>query len=141
MLAEIENRLFVGGTDKKGKNPMYCLNSLDSKLFRCTVKFIVYQLKYDSFLPYTIVNTITQNVLFCSVRSAGEIMAVSLAQGGPCPTFLREWCFSYICSGDSDNIEVSDSDVTDPELSMLVERVIIIGSQYLHTMFNNMSSI
>ncbi|XP_049916271.1 uncharacterized protein LOC126399950 [Epinephelus moara] len=79
MLAEIENRLFVGGPDKKGKNPVYCLNSLDSNYF----------------------------------RSAGEVMAASLAQGRPCPNFTREWCFKYLCSGDSDSILVSASDVTD----------------------------
>ncbi|MEQ2195346.1 hypothetical protein XENOCAPTIV_011290, partial [Xenoophorus captivus] len=33
MLAEVENRLFVGGSDKKGKNPYICLNSLDSNFF------------------------------------------------------------------------------------------------------------
>ncbi|XP_073319588.1 G2/M phase-specific E3 ubiquitin-protein ligase-like [Pagrus major] len=89
MLAEIENRLFVGGSDKKGKNPVYCLNSLDSNYF----------------------------------RSAGEVMAASLAQGGPCPKFMREWCFRYLCSGDSDSILVSPSDVTDLELSQLIERI------------------
>lgn len=41
MLAEIENRLFVGGPDKKGNNPVYCLNSLDSRFFRCAVEIIV----------------------------------------------------------------------------------------------------
>ncbi|KAF4114045.1 hypothetical protein G5714_004268 [Onychostoma macrolepis] len=56
MIAEIETRLFIAGVDKKGKNPVYCLNSLDRNYF----------------------------------RSAGEIMAVSLAQGGPPPVFLRE---------------------------------------------------
>ncbi|XP_075888901.1 uncharacterized protein LOC142892574 [Nelusetta ayraudi] len=89
MLAEIENRPFVGGPDKKGKNPLYCLNSLDSRFF----------------------------------RSAGEVMAASLAQGGPCPNFMREWCFRYLCSGDADSILVSASDVTDLELSLLVERI------------------
>ncbi|XP_030578768.1 uncharacterized protein LOC115775375 isoform X2 [Archocentrus centrarchus] len=89
MLAEVENRLFVGGSDKKGKNPVYCLNSLDSNFF----------------------------------RSVGEIMAASLAQGRPCPNFLRDWCFRYLCSGDSDSIQVSASDVTDFELSQLIERI------------------
>lgn len=56
-------------------------------------------------------------------RSAGEVMAASLAQGGPCPKFMREWCFRYLCSGDSDSILVSPSDVTDLELSQLIERV------------------
>ncbi|CAL8242069.1 unnamed protein product [Merluccius merluccius] len=89
MLAEIENRLFVGGSDKKGKNPAYCLNSLDSNYF----------------------------------RSAGEVMAASLAQGGPCPNLMREWCFRYLCSGDTDSIQVSASDVTDFELLQLIERI------------------
>ncbi|CAL9706629.1 unnamed protein product [Knipowitschia caucasica] len=34
MIAEIEKRLFVGGVDKKGKNPVYCLGSLDKNYFR-----------------------------------------------------------------------------------------------------------
>ncbi|MED6270813.1 hypothetical protein CHARACLAT_014065 [Characodon lateralis] len=89
MLAEVENRLFVGGSDKKGKNPVYCLNSLDSNFF----------------------------------GSVGEIMAASLAQGGPSPNFLHEWCFRYLCSGDSDSIQVSASDVTDFELSKLIQRI------------------
>lgn len=50
-------------------------------------------------------------------------MAASLAQGGPCPNFMREWCFRYLCSGDADSILVSASDVTDLEMSLLVERV------------------
>ncbi|XP_042609898.1 uncharacterized protein LOC109078860 [Cyprinus carpio] len=69
---------FLTGPDKKGKNPIYCLNSLDCNYF----------------------------------RTAGEVMTASLAQGGPCPNFLREWCFKYLCSGDSDSIQVSASDVT-----------------------------
>uniref|UniRef100_A0A1A7YVL2 HECT domain-containing protein n=1 Tax=Iconisemion striatum TaxID=60296 RepID=A0A1A7YVL2_9TELE len=89
MLAEVENRLFVGGSDKKGKNPVYCLSSLDSNYFRIV----------------------------------GEIMAASLAQGGPCPNFLREWCFRYLCSRETDSIQVSASDVTDVELSLLIERI------------------
>lgn len=50
-------------------------------------------------------------------------MAASLAQGGPCPNFPREWCFKYLCSGDSDSIQVSASDVTDLELSQLIVKV------------------
>uniref|UniRef100_A0A672KXG5 HECT domain-containing protein n=1 Tax=Sinocyclocheilus grahami TaxID=75366 RepID=A0A672KXG5_SINGR len=89
MIAEIETRLFIDGVDNKGKNPVYCLNSVDRNYF----------------------------------RSAGEIMAVSLAQGGPPAVFLREWCFQYLCSGDYDSIQVTTSDVTDLEFSLLVEKV------------------
>ncbi|MED6234231.1 hypothetical protein ATANTOWER_025004 [Ataeniobius toweri] len=34
MIAEIEKKLFVGSADKKSKNPLYCLNSLDNSYFR-----------------------------------------------------------------------------------------------------------
>lgn len=129
MLAEIENRLFVGAPDKKGKSPLYCLNSLDSNYFRCVVKFIVFSF---SILIVILLNLVLYNcsyfwavyfLCFVLIRSAGEIMAASLAQGGPRPNFMREWCFSYLCSGDSDSIQVSASDVTDGELSLLIEKV------------------
>ncbi|KAI7810992.1 hypothetical protein IRJ41_009060 [Triplophysa rosa] len=85
MISVIETRLFISGVDKRGENPVYCLNSLD--------------------------------------RNYSEIMAVSLAQGGPPPVFLREWCFQYLCSGDHDSIRVSTSDVTDLEFSLLIDKV------------------
>ncbi|XP_048878488.1 uncharacterized protein zgc:112970 isoform X2 [Brienomyrus brachyistius] len=89
MLSEIERKLFVCNGDGKGKNPVYCLNSLDQKYFRV----------------------------------AGEIMSVSLAQGGPPPSFLREWCYQYLCSGDADHLQVCTSDVLDMEMSLLIAKV------------------
>ncbi|KAM4565317.1 uncharacterized protein V3H82_014338 [Fundulus diaphanus] len=56
-------------------------------------------------------------------RTAGEVMGASMAQGGPLPNFMREWCYRYLCSGDSDSIQVSTSDVTDSELSHLITEV------------------
>uniref|UniRef100_A0A667ZG40 HECT domain-containing protein n=1 Tax=Myripristis murdjan TaxID=586833 RepID=A0A667ZG40_9TELE len=92
MVAGIEKKLFTGSTDNKGKNPLYCLSSLDNNYF----------------------------------RTAGEIMAASMAQGGPLPNFMREWCYRYLCSGDSDSVQVSTSDVTDLELSQLIMEVMLI---------------
>ncbi|XP_058240290.1 uncharacterized protein LOC131349006 isoform X1 [Hemibagrus wyckioides] len=89
MLAEIEKKLFLGSTDKKGKNLLYCLNRLDHNYF----------------------------------RTAGEVIAASMAQGGPLPNFMCEWCFRYLCSGNSDSIQVSTTDVTDLELSQLIMKV------------------
>ncbi|XP_049447498.1 uncharacterized protein LOC125897975 [Epinephelus fuscoguttatus] len=85
MVAGIEQKLFTGSPDNKGKNPLYCLNSLDNNYF----------------------------------RTAGELMAGSMAQGGSLPNFMHEWCYRYLCSGDSDSIQVSTRDVTDLELSQL----------------------
>ncbi|MGL4765051.1 MAG: hypothetical protein ACRC2N_08515 [Aeromonas sp.] len=118
MIAEIETRLFINGVDKKGKNPVYCLNSLDRNYFR-----------YADLINATLFTLIHFWLILrfcfihCGIRSAGEIMAVSLAQGGPPPVFLREWCFQYLCSGDYDSIQVTTSDVTDLEFSLLIEKV------------------
>ncbi|XP_068604876.1 uncharacterized protein [Brachionichthys hirsutus] len=32
-------------------------------------------------------------------KVAGEIFAVSIAQGGPAPRFLQEWCYHYLVTG------------------------------------------
>ncbi|XP_075331966.1 uncharacterized protein LOC142390434 [Odontesthes bonariensis] len=53
-------------------------------------------------------------------RTAGEIFAVSLAQGGPPPCFLRSWCFDFISSGE---LNVTKADVDDVEYASLIERV------------------
>lgn len=41
---------------------------------------------------------------------------------------MRLWCYRYHCSGDSDGVQVSASDVTDTELSLLIERIISAGN-------------
>uniref|UniRef100_A0A3B3HCP9 HECT domain-containing protein n=1 Tax=Oryzias latipes TaxID=8090 RepID=A0A3B3HCP9_ORYLA len=43
-------------------------------------------------------------------RTVGEINAVSLAQGGPAPAFLKEWCYGFICTGDIDLCSLSKED-------------------------------
>lgn len=93
---------------------------------------LAYQVQYYLTLSNIIVNTFRQFICcFVLIRSAGEVMAASLAQGGPCPNFMHEWCFRYLCSGDADSILVSASDVTDLELSLLVERVSTILSKFV----------
>ncbi|XP_049450807.1 uncharacterized protein LOC125900079 [Epinephelus fuscoguttatus] len=56
-------------------------------------------------------------------RTVGEIMAVSLAQGGPPPAFLREWCYNFLCTGEVDLNSLSQEDVTDLESCLLISRV------------------
>jgi len=55
-------------------------------------------------------------------------MAVSIVQGGPPPNFFREWCYGYISTGEMDRDSISKEDVTDPELSQLMEEVIFFFS-------------
>ncbi|XP_051802261.1 uncharacterized protein LOC110964566 isoform X1 [Acanthochromis polyacanthus] len=57
-------------------------------------------------------------------RTIGEIMAVSLAQGGPPPAFLKEWCYNFLCTGEVDCHSLSTEDVADLESSLLISRVL-----------------
>ncbi|CAM4571053.1 unnamed protein product [Leuciscus chuanchicus] len=56
-------------------------------------------------------------------KTCGEIFAVSVAQGGPPPNFLKKWCYDYICTGAIDKDDMSKDNVTDPELIELIEKV------------------
>ncbi|XP_029981811.1 uncharacterized protein LOC115413216 [Sphaeramia orbicularis] len=56
-------------------------------------------------------------------RTIGEIMAVSLAQGGPPPAFLKEWCYNFLCTGEIDFHSLSKEDVADLESCLLISRV------------------
>lgn len=54
-------------------------------------------------------------------RVAGEIFAVSLAQGGPAPKFLQEWCYHFLLTGNLENI--TKDDIHDLEFSSLIKMV------------------
>uniref|UniRef100_A0A9J8CA89 HECT domain-containing protein n=1 Tax=Cyprinus carpio carpio TaxID=630221 RepID=A0A9J8CA89_CYPCA len=56
-------------------------------------------------------------------RTAGEVFSVSLAQGGPAPRFLRQWCFDYPSAGDLDEANLTKDDVDDAELFELIQKV------------------
>uniref|UniRef100_UPI0037E9816A G2/M phase-specific E3 ubiquitin-protein ligase-like n=1 Tax=Semicossyphus pulcher TaxID=241346 RepID=UPI0037E9816A len=56
-------------------------------------------------------------------RVVGEIMAVSLAQGGPPPAFLKEWCYNFLCTGEVDFNSLSLEDVSDLESCLLISKV------------------
>ncbi|KAI7790189.1 hypothetical protein IRJ41_008978 [Triplophysa rosa] len=55
--------------------------------------------------------------------TAGEIFAVSLAQCGPAPCFMREWCYSYLTTGEVDVTRICKDDVDDVEYSLLIAKV------------------
>ncbi|KAK0133136.1 G2/M phase-specific E3 ubiquitin-protein ligase [Merluccius polli] len=106
MIAGIESKLFIGSDVGKGKNPLYCLNSLDKNYF----------------------------------RTAGEVMAASMAQGGPPPNFMREWCYRYLCSGDLDSVQGATSDVTDLELSQLIMEINSATEENIHELVDGIVS-
>ncbi|XP_041854033.1 G2/M phase-specific E3 ubiquitin-protein ligase-like [Melanotaenia boesemani] len=59
----------------------------------------------------------------CNFKTCGELLATSLAQGGPAPNFLTRWCYHFLCHGEilSDG---GPDEVTAPDIKSLVERVL-----------------
>ncbi|KAK9526322.1 hypothetical protein VZT92_015030 [Zoarces viviparus] len=51
-------------------------------------------------------------------RTAGEVFAVSIAQGGPAPRFMQEWCYDYLFSEN-----LSSQGVHDSTLSPLIKMI------------------
>ncbi|KAM6932103.1 G2/M phase-specific E3 ubiquitin-protein ligase-like [Lycodopsis pacificus] len=56
-------------------------------------------------------------------RTVGEILAVSLAQGGPAPAFFSPWSYSYLCSGQINPTVLNSDAVADVQLRVLIEQV------------------
>ncbi|XP_057185327.1 uncharacterized protein LOC130551612 isoform X2 [Triplophysa rosa] len=54
-------------------------------------------------------------------RVAGEVFAVSLAQGGPAPRFLQNWCYDFLLSGNLENI--TKETVYDVDISPLIQKI------------------
>ncbi|XP_056329648.1 uncharacterized protein LOC130241741 isoform X1 [Danio aesculapii] len=51
-------------------------------------------------------------------KVAGEIFAVSIAQGGPAPRFMQEWCYEYLATGN-----IRRDGVHDTEISPLIKMI------------------
>ncbi|KTG32046.1 hypothetical protein cypCar_00029910 [Cyprinus carpio] len=51
-------------------------------------------------------------------KVAGEIFAVSIAQGGPPPRFMQEWCYEYLVTGN-----IKRDGVHDTEISPLIKMI------------------
>ncbi|XP_033939750.1 uncharacterized protein [Pseudochaenichthys georgianus] len=73
-------------------------------------------------------------------KTAGEIMAVSIVQGGPPPNFFREWCYGYISTGEMDRDSISKEDVTDPELSQLMEEVEMAEPEAMYDLLDRITA-
>ncbi|XP_041822842.1 uncharacterized protein LOC121628016 [Melanotaenia boesemani] len=56
-------------------------------------------------------------------RTAGEIMATSLAQGGPAPNFMMPWCYKFLCTGSLDFETLDEDDVEDDQYTDLLSKV------------------
>ena len=97
-----------------------------------------------SYCSHTVCNNDALSVFFlflirCHSRVAGEIFAVSLAQGGPAPTFLQEWCNNFLLTGNLENI--TREDVNDLEFSSLIKMVCCTNCDNLNTIYLNIFKV
>ena len=56
-------------------------------------------------------------------RTVGEILAVSLAQGGPAPAFFSPWTYRYLSSGQIKPTILNSDAVADVHLRGLIDQV------------------
>lgn len=55
----------------------------------------------------------------------GQVMVVSILQEGPPPAFLANWVYRYLCTPDVTTIPLIEDDTVNPDIRILVKRVII----------------
>uniref|UniRef100_A0AAZ1XDB4 HECT domain-containing protein n=1 Tax=Oreochromis aureus TaxID=47969 RepID=A0AAZ1XDB4_OREAU len=60
-------------------------------------------------------------------RTVGEILVVSLAQGGPAPTFFSQWAYSYLCNGQINPTQLDKNTVADSQLRLLIDQQSLQG--------------
>lgn len=114
MVAGIETRFFEGPPHQK--SPRYSLTDFDSGLFR----HVYFKERENCHVLYY--KQYTHAV--CINRTVGEILAVSLAQGGPAPTFFSQWAYSYLCNGQINPTQLDKNTVADSQLRLLIDQVL-----------------
>lgn len=102
------------------------LNSLWQTLIRRTSGWLNDLLLITIFILCTFLPWVKWDWFMYSYRTVGEIFTVSLAQGGPAPAFLKEWCYNFLCSGEMNFSHLSKEDVADLESVLLINKVIYI---------------
>ena len=58
-----------------------------------------------------------------SFETCGQLMVLSLAQGGLPPNLLTPWVYRYLCTQDVSGLQLSVQDIADVEIRELVTKV------------------
>ncbi|KAF4098097.1 hypothetical protein G5714_022105 [Onychostoma macrolepis] len=119
LIGEIEKRLFEHQGHQSGKSPIYSLSDLEKGYFRLAIFKNVLVILPVVFTCYLCFNRTDLCVCLCFLFQDCR----SLAQGGPAPCFLRQWCFDYLSAGDLDEANLTKDDVDDAELFELIQKV------------------
>ncbi len=137
LIGEIEKCLFEHQGHQSGKSPIYSLSDLEKGYFRLAIFFILVILPVVFTCYLCLTGLIFVYVCAFSFRTAGEVFSVSLAQGGPAPHFLRQWCFDYLSAGVLDEANLTKDDVDDAELFELIQKVVhFFFTNFLLSMHN-----
>jgi len=51
-----------------------------------------------------------------SFKAIGQVMAMSVLQEGPPPTFLANWVYNYLCTPEITDISLADDDIVNPDV-------------------------
>ena len=87
------------------------------------LRLLDYQLMINLIIGYRLIVAALMQCLLMTCRTAGEVFSVSLAQGGPAPCFLREWCYQFLAEGQYDALQLTRDDIDDCEYTSLIDRV------------------
>lgn len=74
--------------------------------------------QHDGFVPCESTVALTEGTF----EVAGELMAMSIAQGGPAPNFLAPWVYNYLTTG-LDGIEVQIETMTESNFKNIAKKV------------------
>ena len=69
-----------------------------------------------------------------SFETVGQLMILSLVQGGPPPNFMAAWVYTYLCAQDLTSLSLKIEDIADMEIRQLVTKVGIGCDTYLCSM-------
>ena len=106
MLFEVYCQCQLTGTT----NPSY-FNEVTSQFnYVCHFSEVLQEIHTRLFtggIPITSSTAISENEFFI----AGNLMAMSVVQGGPAPCFLAKWVYDYVAFGLSDGLDLNIDDV------------------------------
>ncbi|KAM4563611.1 G2/M phase-specific E3 ubiquitin-protein ligase-like [Odontesthes bonariensis] len=70
-------------------------------------------------------------------RTVGQIFSASLAEGGPSPNFITDWCYHYLCLGQIKSEDWTKADVSDANYTDLISKIEAAAELELHELAND----
>ncbi|XP_031565225.1 G2/M phase-specific E3 ubiquitin-protein ligase-like [Actinia tenebrosa] len=119
-----ENRLsvvFIGEAAVDDGGPR---REFFTEIFEHVKRRLFIQDDKDGFVPLESTVALTEG----SFKVAGELMAMSLAQGGPAPNFLASWVYDYLSSG-LDGVPAQIENIKDSKFKRVAEKIMAVETE------------